>query len=247
METLEKIKFITQEIISQNEPWLADLFTDFDWQFEDHWNQRSFPNLFIVTILVLPDKFINYSNFIEKAALIIKKTIESSSSILIYKLELKPDYSKIEIHNTKIEVVKTEWGEINDLQGKLISSLNQSYESIDYQNIGNTSRTIMDKLARGVFDPKKHVPKDSSMDVSNGKFKNQLQAYVASELGGKKNKPLRVLAESAINYTLNSIDLMNITTHKLNAEKHFAEICVMSTINIIGLIKAITELNGNSL
>jgi hypothetical protein len=44
------------------------------------------------------------------------------------------------------------------------------------------------------------------------------------------------------NFVESSIDFMNATTHKLNAEKHLAEVCVISTINAIGIINVIRKI-----
>ncbi len=35
---------------------------------------------------------------------------------------------------------------------------------------------------------------------------------------------------------------MNQTTHKLDVQKHFAEVCVISTISVVSLIKTINEI-----
>jgi hypothetical protein len=53
---------------------------------------------------------------------------------------------------------------------------------------------------------------------------------------------LRKFSITAIDFTEKAIDLMNTTTHKLDVQKHFAEVCVISTINVISLIKAIKEI-----
>jgi len=115
--------------------------------------------------------------------------------------------------------------------------------AIDFQGIGLISRTIMDKLARQVFDAEKHKPKDEKIQVNNGKFKNQLHSYIDKTLSGDSNKEFRKLARSSIDFVEDSIDFMNITTHKLDAEKHLAEVCAVSTISAISIIKLIGKLN----
>lgn len=60
---------------------------------------------------------------------------------------------------------------INELQKKLIENIKMSNQSIDYQNIGNTSRTIMDKLARNVFDPLIHKSDNPEISLQNGNLK----------------------------------------------------------------------------
>ena len=100
----------------------------------------------------------------------------------------------------------------------------------------------MEKLARQVFDMTKHKPKDEKIQVVNGKYKNQLHTYIDTVLSGDNNKEFRKLAKSSIDFVEDSIDFMNITTHKLDAEKHLAEVCVVSTISAISIIKLISQL-----
>ena len=67
----------------------------------------------------------------------------------------------------------------------------------------------MDKLARKVFDSTIYKPKDGSIKVENGFFKNQLHSYIDTILTGKQNVPFRKLANSSIDFVENAIDLMN--------------------------------------
>lgn len=73
-------------------------------------------------------------------------------------------------------------------------------------------------------------------------WKNQLHSYIDSVLSGDKNKEFRKLAKSAIDFVENSCDLMSTTTHKLDAEKHLAEVCLISTISAISIISLIRHL-----
>jgi hypothetical protein len=102
----------------------------------------------------------------------------------------------------------------------------------------------MDKLARVVFKKEIHKPQDPKIEVHNGKFKNQFQAYFSFELKGSTNKELRTFAKTAIEFVEKSIDLMNKTTHLISAERHYAEVCVTSTLGIISLVKAIENKNS---
>jgi hypothetical protein len=101
----------------------------------------------------------------------------------------------------------------------------------------------MDKLSREVFKEELHKPSNPDIKVHNGNFKNQLHSYIEIELSGKKNKEFRKLAVSAIEFVENAIDLMNSTTHKLNAKEHLAEMSVISTISAVSIVKLIDELD----
>lgn len=197
-------------------------------------------NLKVYTSPYVFYKYFDYKTSIQKE---IKSRITRSTDYIIETVEWILDLEKLEVKNIEVEVVKTKWKEINELQTKLIELLTNSVDSMDYQNIGNTSRTIMDKLAREVFDKEKHFSEDKSVELQNGKFKNQLSTYLANELAGKPNKELRKIGQSSIDFVSDSIDLMNKTTHKLGADKRFAELCVMSTVSVINLIKIISEIN----
>ncbi len=76
----------------------------------------------------------------------------------------------------------------------------------------------------------------------HGYFKNQLHTYIDTVLSGDSNREFRKLAKSSIEFVEDSIDVMNKTTHKLDAEKHLAEVCVIGTISAISIVKLIKQL-----
>jgi hypothetical protein len=239
----EKIKFILTEISKQNEEkYLIEVLENSEFIYENHWNQETFPNAYNLLLKLSPNIYTKHNKSIKGFAEVLRLRINNSSSLLIDKLNILPDYDKIVILNSEVSTVITIWEEINELQKKLIENIKMSNQSIDYQNIGNTSRTIMDKLSRNVFDPLIHKSDDPEINLQNGKFKNQFHTYISNVLKGKKNTELRKFSISAIDFTEKAIDLMNTTTHKLDVQKHFAEVCVISTINVISLIKAIKEI-----
>jgi hypothetical protein len=195
---------------------------------------------------VAPEIYVKYADDLERISEIIQHYMNrsmNSSQLMISKVLIKPNYDKIQILNSEISVVQTAWEEINSLQNKIIADIKRANISIDFQNIGNSSRIIMDKLARIVFNPELHKA-NIQVDLSNGKFKNQFHTYIACELNGEQNKELRQFSESAITFTEKAIDLMNQTTHKLDIQRHFAEVCVISTISVISLIKAVNEIQN---
>ena len=199
-------------------------------------------DIYELKIFTAPDVFYKFFDYKKGIQTEIKDRIEKSTEYRIETVDWILDIDKLEVNQIDVTLIKTEWEEINQLQKKLIDSLKRSTDSMDYQNIGNTSRTIMDKLAREVFDKEKHIPENQKIEIHNGKFKNQLSTYVSSTLSGKSNKELRKMAEASINLVSNSIDLMNKTPHKLDANKGFAELCVVSSISVINVIKTIAEL-----
>ncbi|WP_115460904.1 hypothetical protein [Winogradskyella aurantiaca] len=240
--TNTKIKHILKEISKAlNETLHCEIIDNSRFVFKEHWNHRQFPNAYDLKIYTIPSIYYKY---FESKYLFEKETkerINKSTDYMIDSIDWILDMSKLEVNQIDVVLVKTQWDEINELQKKLVDSLKKSVDSVDYQNIGNTSRTIMDKLAREVFIKEKHVPNDPKIEVYDGKFKNQLNTYVATELKGKSNKELRKVAESSINLVSDSVDVMNKTTHKLDADKRFAELCVISTINVINVVKIVSD------
>ena len=98
----------------------------------------------------------------------------------------------------------------------------------------------MEKLADLLFDPEIHI--DPKLDLSKGKFKNQLHAFIQYQLKGKSNEELRKFAKNSVDFSRDAIDVIQKTTHKLDGQGYFAEICAISTISTINLLKTISEI-----
>jgi hypothetical protein len=246
LEIIDKLKYILIRISEENknENELIELLNYSELKFKPHKNNEYLPNVFNFEIKTLPEIYAKNYNNITKYILLIKDRISRSTNLIIDVLTILPDYSKIELVHSTIQSIYTPWEEINQNQQKLITDLKRSSDSLDFQNIGNTARTVMNKIANEVFDSNKHKPKDINKEVHNGKFKNQLHTYIDTVLSGEANKEFRKLAETSIEFVERSIDVMNTTTHKINAEKHFAEVCVISTISAISIIKLVKEIEN---
>lgn len=236
----EKIIYIVTEIIRNNKDNSAlEFMQNSSFIFEES-NDRFTLGSYYLELKVLPEIFAKNYSHIERVRGLIQHCFFQSSNIVLTKIDIKPDYDKISILNSEVSIVETPWEEINNLQKKLIESMNNSNSSIDFQGIGLIARTIMEKLAKIVFNPKIHIAPEM-VDVTDGKYKNQFHTYITTVLNGSSNKELRSFAKSAVEFTENAIDLMNQTTHKLDVQRHFAEVCVISTISVINLIKAVNE------
>ncbi|WP_299339521.1 hypothetical protein [uncultured Psychroserpens sp.] len=246
---IEKLKYLVVEILKKNNDLVSvNIIQNSGLEVLNKGNTRGnmiYSNHFFYLIFTLnPALYVNHVDELDRISDVIKhyfNKVTDKKKVAIEKVVFKPDYNKIVILNSNISVIETPWEEINTLQEKIIEDMKSADSPTDFQNIGNSARTIMDKLARLVFDPKTHIAPEN-VDVRNGKFKNQLHTYIDSVLSGKANKELRLFSTSAIDFTEKSIDLMNKTTHKLDVKKHFGEACVISTINVISLLKAINEL-----
>ncbi|PZD76654.1 hypothetical protein [Mesonia sp. K7] len=242
-EEVEKIKYVLISISERNkEIKIKEILENSDFHFTPHWNNKAFPNAYDLEIRTDTNIYTKNYSSLELLRLYLQGRLNKATNYLIDKINVIPNYDKLQIVNFKIQPVSTQWEEINFGQEKLIKILNESSDSIDYQSIGNSARILMDKLARQVFIKEKHLNNPENLDLKDGKFKNQLKIYVENELYGKENKELRKLSKSSIDLVLNSIDIMNITTHQLNARKHLAELCIISLISVISIIKTISEI-----
>lgn len=240
-----KILHILKEISrKKGENDLYEILEQSEFKFSDHWNQRSFPNLYNLEIRTAPELFTEYYDKKILFENILCGRINNSTPIMVDKLNIKPDYDRIQIINSQVELVQTPWEEINSHQKKLLDTLTKAKQSLDFQNVGLISRTIMERLAELVFDPKIHI--DPKLNLNKGKFKNQLQAFIQYKLKGKANEELRKLAKNSIDFSRNSIDVIQTTTHKLDGQGYFAEICAISTISTISLVKTINEIKNSN-
>ena len=242
---IDKIVYVLRGLYSGNpsESSLLNIidFSTFEFEKTEH---RVLAKIFYglqVNVHVELDIYTKNHQIIEQMEAVILNDLIKITDLVIDKVKILPDYDKFEIINSEIKPVYTEWEEINRDQIQLINQLKTSTNSIDFQNIGNTSRTILQNLSKIVFKKEKHSPKDLTIDVSAGKFKNQLHSYIKVELSGDSNKELRNFAETAITLIERAIDLANNITHKLRAEKNFAEVCVVGTLSAISIIKSIEK------
>ena len=192
-------------------------------------------------ILINPEIFKKYQNIIKQIEDSISFKFYNFSHRHVSSVETFPDLNKFQILENRIVPIFTPWQEINSSQNHLLELQRTAKESIDFQNVGNSCRTILQKLAEIVFIPTKHICEDITIDLSAGKFKNRLHTYIRTELGGTENKELRDYALAVITAAEKSVDLANKLTHDLKATPFMAESCVISTVTVISIIKLIEK------
>lgn len=193
-------------------------------------------------IVVEPKTFIKNNKELSLVAKEIINNIKLLSKIQIREITIEPDFDRVRIVQSKFEIVKTKWHDINEYQKRLIENLTLSKDKIDYKNIGNTSRELMKTLSNIVFVEEKH--KHESIVIRN--YKDKLRSYVLTVLSGKRNKELRSFSEKSIEYIEKSIDLMNATTHKDNTAREWAEISVHSALSGVNIIKMLNQIEERS-
>lgn len=192
-------------------------------------------------LIVNPEIYKKHQGHLRNFKISIAKKFEEFSHISILNVEVYPNLNKFQILRNNYTPIITPWEEINKGQEHLIDSLRTAKETIDYQNIGNSSRTLLQKVSTIVFNPSKHKADGIAIDLSEGKFKNRLHTYIKAELGGDENKELRDFALSVITTAEKSVDIANKLTHDLNANPLLAESCVISTITAISIVRLIEK------
>jgi len=242
---IEKIVFILRELYKKNSSSTSAFnivsHSKFDFDETEHYLFNRVWYGYDVTIHTEFEVYSDHHYVIKELELLIQNDLKKITTLSIDHVKILPDYEKLEIINAEIRPVLTDWEEINQAQIQLIDQLRKSENSIDLQNVGNTSRTILQKLCKIVYKKEDHSPSDARIDVSEGKFKNQLHSYIKAELSGESNRELRQFAEASVTLVEKAIDLANTVTHKLTADKIIAEVCVIGTISAINIIKSIEK------
>lgn len=203
-------------------------------------NKFSLRNERLLTIVSDPEIFKKYYDHFDSFKTLINKMLWEFSGSNISKIKIEPNLKKFQISANRYVPVLTPWEEINKDQTILLQQFRESSESIDYQNIGNTCRMIMQKVSNIIFNPQKHTD-TGGKNVSEGDFKNRLHTYIKMELGGHDNERIRAFSFSVIDSAEKAVNIANGLTHSLNADSFIAESCVVSTISLINIIRIIEK------
>lgn len=112
-----------------------------------------------------------------------------------------------------------------------------------HQNVGNTCRHLLKKLAELVFDAKKHVAKGISFDTRPENFKNRLWAFVLYKFPESATDiKVREYAKNLLESSDKAINLSNAVTHAIHADSFLSQSCAISTITTVHLIKLANEM-----
>jgi hypothetical protein len=140
--------------------------------------QRGFGLIHEITFTVPATVFKKYEESIPYFQAKLKEDFHRFHQLNHVIVYLTADWAKLEIISTRVVSVPTAWEEINNLQNLLLSQLHTATETISFQNIGNSSRHLLRKLADTVFDEKKLVAKQIVFETSPENFKNRLWSFV---------------------------------------------------------------------
>ena len=228
--------------------YLCHLFddskTDYIYKVLSHSEIRiegSGPPYFYLTLNLLcdPEIYKIYSGSKDEITGRILSKIEGTFENLhkIKKVNLIPDLSRFQLLNNQYQTIQTPWHDINSDQELILSMLKSAQSAIQVQNIGNTGRTILQKIANHLFDSSKHC--EPGKDIPAGKYKNRLHAIIKYNLKDFSRSEFQEYANSQIETAEKSVDLANTLTHSLNAFQALAELCVISVLSVVSVMKVI--------
>lgn len=127
------------------------------------------------------------------------------------------------------------WDEIKGIINGLEKDCRYAETTIDYQNVGNSCRHILVKVAQLVYDPQIHNNiTDNGKPIGKTDAVEMLSSYFSYTLKGKHNKYLRDYSQAAN-------DLANKLTHDTKATKKDMLITVSATINLIYLVGTLSN------
>jgi hypothetical protein len=152
--------------------------------------------------------------------------------------EIEPYDSKSPFtQNVIMEINK--WDEIKEAISKLENDCRCSETIMDYQNIGNTCRHLIIKVAQLLFDPKLHYDKtEDGKKIGKTDAVEMLSSYFSYSLKGKHNKNLKDYAQA-------TNDLVNQLTHDTSASRKEMLIAVSATVNLIYIAGTIGDKFNN--
>lgn len=127
------------------------------------------------------------------------------------------------------------WDEIKEIVNGLEKDCRYAETTIDYQNVGNSCRHIIVKVAQLVYDPKIHnTITENGKTIGPNDSVEMLSSFFSYSLKGKHNKYLRDYSQAAN-------DLANKLTHDTKATKKDMLITVSATINLIYLVGTLSN------
>jgi len=130
------------------------------------------------------------------------------------------------------------WDEIKEHVRKLEKDCNLAETTIDFQNIGNSCRTLLIKVAQLVYDPNLHGKNnEKGVEIGKADAVGMISNYISYVLSGKNNKEYRDYAKAT-----NAI--ANVLTHRTNATRKDMMITLSATTSLVFLIGVLENKYG---
>ena len=126
----------------------------------------------------------------------------------------------------------TGWEKVDRTVDKIIGSLDQAQNEVEFQAIGLLCRECLISLAQAVYDPMKHKSADGTQPSETDAYR-MLEGYFLCEFAGSENEALRRHAKAAL-------VLANGLQHKRTAKHREAALCSEATRTVVNIV-AITS------
>ena len=140
--------------------------------------------------------------------------------------------------NVIVEINK--WEDIKNAINELENDSMNAESTMDFQNLGNSCRHLIIKVAQLVYDHKVHDNiTDDGKIIGKSDAVEMLSSFFSHSLKGKHNKILKEYAQATNN-------LANKLTHDTNASKKEMLIAVSATLNLIYIIGTIGDKFNNN-
>jgi hypothetical protein len=140
--------------------------------------------------------------------------------------------------NVIVEINK--WEDIKNAINELENDCRNADSTMDYQNLGNSCRHLIIKVAQLVYDSKIHNNITEGGDIiGKSDAVEMLSSYFSYSLKGKHNKVLKEYAQA-------SNDLANKLTHDTNASRKEMLIAVSAAMNLVYIVGTIGEKFNNN-
>lgn len=129
----------------------------------------------------------------------------------------------------------TKWKEIKDAICRLENECQYAKNTMDFQNLGNSCRHLLIKVAQMVYDSQKHNNvTETGVEIGKNDAEEMLSSFFDYSLKGKHNKYLKAYAKA-------TNDLANKLTHDMSATKKDMLLAVSATINLIYIVGTIGD------
>jgi hypothetical protein len=126
----------------------------------------------------------------------------------------------------------TGWPAVDRVIGKMRADLSAAKEPEDFQQVGLLAREMLISLAQAVYDPAAH-PNTDGVQPSKTDAHRMLGAFIAAELGGSDNEPLRKHAKAAL-------DLAVALQHKRTADFRMAALALEAATSVVNTIAIVS-------
>ena len=117
------------------------------------------------------------------------------------------------------------WPTVDSQTAELKKVVNNASTTLDWQDVGYRSRSILLTLCNTLFIPERHQPADED-PIKGDDFKRKMEEVIKVELGGKDHERLRPLVRATWNF-------VNEVGHAKSSEERTGRLAAIATVNFV--------------